>query len=835
MRAGISEDETAESAREKLRESVAAHVPDADEREWLEPRLGHLLGLAERAAHDREDLFSAWRLFFERLADVNPTVLVFEDLQWADPGLLDFIDYLLEWSRNHPIFVLALTRPELHEKRAGWGAAKRNSSTLLLEPLSPAAMEQLLDGLVPGLPDDLRAQILQRAEGVPLYAVETLRMLLDQSLLERRGDTFAVTGSVAALEVPETLHALIAARLDGLGPDERRLLQDASVLGKSFTKEGVASLSGLDRDEVERLLSSLTRKEILTLQADPRSPERGQYVFLQDLLKRVAYETQAKKDRKARHLAAAAHLEQATGSAEQEAVAVVAAHYLDAHRAAPDAEDAPAIKAKAAACLAQAGERAQALAATEEARNYLEQAAELTDDGLQRASLLERAGLAATDVGPFADAVRLFAQAVELYRAEGEVHAAARAAAWQGFSTWQGGDLEGGSRLLEESLETVADEEPDADLAELAEVRARLRFFLGDVEGASTRVERALEIAEALYVPGVLVDALNTKHLVLGASGREEEALALLQRAIELGRQHDLGHRLLRALYNLSYQMTVRDDNRAAVQIDLECLEIARRRGDRVGEMMANGHLGYAYYALGDWDEVDRILAELDSSNVDRSVLDRVGIGIPLLVGRGDLAEARSRLEEGDSSRTSGEIQQRAGYLLCEGWLLTAEGRPAEGLAAFREALALEDRLQPRHPFTKYTLIGALEAALAVPDLDAASELLDLWEAMRPVDRTPLLEAHWERARAALAVARGDADSAEPSLAKSLEIFRKLEMPYDVGTSLVAQAEWLVGRDREAEAEPLVAEAREIFQRLRARPMLERLAALESRGAAVSA
>ena len=181
------------------------------------------------------------------------------------------------------------------------------------------------------------------------------------------------------------------------------------------------------------------------------------------------------------------------------------------------------------------------------------------------------------------------------------------------------------------------------------------------------------------------------------------------------------------------------------------------------------------------------------------------------------------------------EVQHRAGYLLCEGWLLTAEGRPAEGLAAFREALALEDRLQPRHPFTKYTLIGALEAALAVPDLDAASELLDLWEAMRPVDRTPLLEAHWERARAALAVARGDADSAEPSLAKSLEIFRKLEMPYDVGTSLVAQAEWLVGRDREAEAEPLVAEAREIFQRLRARPMLERLAALESRGAAVSA
>jgi class 3 adenylate cyclase len=216
MRAGIVEDEASGAALAKLGACVEEHVPDPEERAWLEPRLAHLLGLAERTAPDRVDLFSAWRLLFERLSDRYPTVLVFEDLQWADASLLDFIEHLLDWSRSHSLFVLALTRPELSESRRGWGAG-RNSTTLALEPLSGTAMEALLDGLVPGLPDDARGQILDRAEGVPLYAVETVRMLLDRGLLERRGESYVLAGPVERLDVPETLHALVAARLDGLG------------------------------------------------------------------------------------------------------------------------------------------------------------------------------------------------------------------------------------------------------------------------------------------------------------------------------------------------------------------------------------------------------------------------------------------------------------------------------------------------------------------------------------------------------------------------------------------------------------------------------------------
>ncbi len=130
----------------------------------------------------REELFSAWRLFFERLAAKQPTILVFEDMQWADTSLLDFVEYLLEWSRNHALYVVTLARPELVDRHPSWGAGKRNFTSVSLEPLAPGAMEQLLDGLVPGLPDEIREQILQRSEGVPLYAVETVRMLLDRGL-----------------------------------------------------------------------------------------------------------------------------------------------------------------------------------------------------------------------------------------------------------------------------------------------------------------------------------------------------------------------------------------------------------------------------------------------------------------------------------------------------------------------------------------------------------------------------------------------------------------------------------------------------------------------------
>jgi hypothetical protein len=329
MRARIAEAEDQESAFAKLRAAIEEFVPDAEERKWIEPRLANLVGLEEQTTSERSELFSAWRLFFERLADKNPTVLVFEDLQWADKGLVDFIEYLLEWSRNHPLFVMTLARPELADRHSAWGSGKRNFTSLYLEPLADGAMKALLDGLVPGLPSELTAEILARAEGVPLYAVETVRMLIDRGLLVREGARYRVSGDVPTLEVPETLHALIAARLDGLTAEERQVIQHAAILGKTFTKAGVGAITGRPETDVEPLLNALVRKEVLGLQADPRGPERGQYGFLQDLVRRVAYQTLSKRERKGLHLAAAQWLE-SSWSDEHEIVEILASHYVEA-------------------------------------------------------------------------------------------------------------------------------------------------------------------------------------------------------------------------------------------------------------------------------------------------------------------------------------------------------------------------------------------------------------------------------------------------------------------------------------------------------------------------
>src|SRR6266705_3084452 len=274
-RAGILEGEDRASAMVKLHEAVERYVSDPGDRRFVEPRLAHLIGLEERTAPDKTDLFAGWRLFFERLAEHNPVLMVFEDLQWADPSLLEFLDYLLEWSRNFPIFLLTLARPGT--QGTSLAAAKRNATLIYLEPLPRPAMERLLTGLVPGLPGELTHQILDRAEGVPLYAVETVRMLLDRGLLVEDGPVYRVTGPIEDLEVPETLQALIAARLDGLSQEERRLVQDASVLGRTFSLAAATALSGLGERGLEPMLASLVAKEVLTIQADPRSPERGQY------------------------------------------------------------------------------------------------------------------------------------------------------------------------------------------------------------------------------------------------------------------------------------------------------------------------------------------------------------------------------------------------------------------------------------------------------------------------------------------------------------------------------------------------------------------------------
>jgi predicted ATPase len=512
----------------------------------VEPRLAHFLGLEERALGDARDLYAAWRVYFERMAAQLTTVLVFEDLQWADSGLLDFIEYLLEWSRNSPILVVTLARPEFGESRPGWGTGKRGLTSLFLEPLSTEAMGDLLNGMVPGLPEDLRALILDRAAGVPLYAVETVRMLIHRGLLVEERGAYRAHGSLEALEVPESLHALIAARLDSLAPLERSLLQDAAVLGKSFTANAVSAVTNIPEPDVEPVLASLVGKDLLAIQSDPRSPERGQYVFVQDLIRSVAHGTLARRERKLRHLAAATYLASAWTD-EEEIAEVVAAHLVEAYDAEPAAADAQEIRDQARLALVRAAEHADSLGGAASAQRYYEHALELADSDETRADLHRRAGKSSRLQGRGAEVRAHIETAQSLYAATGQPLGQAMMLCELAVSDFDEGKVADALRRTQEALATVpdaaTDDEHEATLANIEARLARFMYFSSDYDAALPHVERALQIAETADLWDVLALALDTKGSILAARGRRIEAEVIIRGALNLALEHDLTER----------------------------------------------------------------------------------------------------------------------------------------------------------------------------------------------------------------------------------------------------------------------------------------------------
>ena len=557
MRARIAEDEPPEESLAKLASVLEEIVTDPEERAFVEPRLQHLLGLTERVAPDREDLFSAWRLFVERMADENPVIMVFEDIHWADAALIEFVEYLLDWSRTHRIYIVTLARPEVSARHPGWGANLRNFTSLTLEPLPDEAIDNLLRGLVPGLPDEAVTRIRERADGIPLYAVETVRMLLDRGLVERGETGYAVTGDLTALDVPETLHALIAARLDGLEPDERQLLQNAAVLGKTFAPRGIATIGGADEEAIAPLLASLVRKEMLVLDSDPRSPERGQYGFVQALIQRVAYETLSRHDRKAKHLAAAVLPLGAVGDRRR--------RDRGGDRRAP-ARRLPC-RSRRRRCRRDQGERPPVALTRGRTRGRARcsgrRAARVRERGGagRRASGSSAAARARRRArtgsgpnrrrrGPPEERVR----AVRRSRRDPRPRARRRGAGSHALAARRN---RRGTRADGTAFAVLAGDEPDADVAMLAAQLGRLHYFAGDRPSASERIERALDIAEALTLPAVLASALNTKSLIL--QHRPHEAEALLREALRISLDSDLIPEALRAYNNLVIKLDAAD------------------------------------------------------------------------------------------------------------------------------------------------------------------------------------------------------------------------------------------------------------------------------------
>jgi class 3 adenylate cyclase/tetratricopeptide (TPR) repeat protein len=598
-RAGLTEDDDEATTRARITATLDEYIADADERERIGPALLSLLGVEDAPAGGRDALFPAWRLFFERIAERGTTVLVFEDLQWADAGLLDFIDHLLDWSRGLPIMVVTLARPEIFDRRPDWGAGRRQLTALALEPLTDQAVRELLEGLVPGLPADALAAIVGRAEGVPLYAVEMVRGLLADGLVERRGETYAVVGDMSRLRVPDSLRSLIASRLDALEPDDRALLQDAAVLGQVFSADSLAAITGTDAEALTLRLRDLGRRELVDVETDPRSPERGQYRFVQSLIREVAYGTLARRDRRSRHLAVARHYE---SLGDDELAGALASHYLSAHEASDEGAEADAIAAQARIALAAAAQRAAGLGAHAQAIRHLEQALAITTDSRERATLLDRAATSAT-AAALPDARRYAEAAIEACRETGDGTAGAAATVRLARVLLDASEITGAIETLETLVpEAEALGDPEI-LAGLFANLSRAHMRMGEPEAAIAAADRALSLAERENLDLVVAEALGNKASSLSQLGRRRESLALYEAALAIATSVDRPLEL-RLRNNFSSGLAD-DDPRRAIEVLRETIEIARDIGDRgIYDWQIGNVAAYCWSTGDDWDGI---------------------------------------------------------------------------------------------------------------------------------------------------------------------------------------------------------------------------------------
>ena len=800
-RAEIAENDPVATAREKLGRLVETFVADEREQRLVLPRLEHLLGLAERSG-ELGDLFSGWRLFFERLAEVHPVALVFEDLQWADHGLLDFIDHLLEWSGESAIFVLALARPEVLERRPAWRADAH-----VLRPLTDADMHALLGGLVPGLPEEAVDRISARADGIPLYAVETVRMLLDRGLLRQDGAVYAVSGDVDDVQVPETLHALVASRLDGLTPDERRLTQDASVLGMTFPAEGLAELSGLPLRETTALLDGLVAKQVFGVELDPRSPERGNYGFLQALLKTVAYGTLGRRDRKARHLAAAAFLERSHGGAADDHAEVLATHYTEAVRADPDAPDAPALRAKAMETLAEAGRRALSFGLGSEARGWFELAADLATEPHRQAELLDQAGrasiLADEDV-----AVEVLERAAGLFEAAGDARAAIISRARRTELAFMRGDTAGAVSELRAALDALGGAEVDDDQAFIAALLARCELIAGIAEEGLEHIDIALRHAERAGDLHLIADALVTRGSLLDISARPQEGIGLLRHALTLAQANGETRVVLRAHNNLANILGRTGRHiEALVHLD-EATELAERQGDRGFLGLLAGERLKQLVPLGRWDEA----VAIPTGGRDWVYEEILRILVPVFLGRGE----HDRVAE---AAASASVDIDDPEVMADVVMATAAAQRDGGDAAAGLATAegfLDTTLSLSLPLSLFYEL--LECAAEAGETERGEAAVSKVLGLGAIYASPLLHGRIAAFRGRAALQRGDAAAAEAELERAVGLLREAAVPFELARALLD-----LGVIRGAP--DALDEARRIFTELGAEPWLARVPA----------
>ncbi|HEU4672292.1 MAG TPA: AAA family ATPase [Candidatus Limnocylindrales bacterium] len=771
--AGIVEGDATPEVEAKLRAAAGEMVP-GDDRDWVVAALRPLVGLetAEAdAGRRREESFAAWRRFFEGMAERRPLVLVFEDLHWADDGLLDFVDHLVDWASDVPILVVCTARPELLERRPGWGGGRANSLTLGVSPLSEADSARLLSLALgtPVLEASTQALLLERASGNPLYAEQFARLLAER-------------GSIDDAALPETVQGLIAARLDTLAPTEKAILQDASVVGKVFWAGALGEVA--DRSAV---LHGLERKEFIRRERRSSVAGDDEYAFRHVLVRDVAYGQIPRADRAARHLATAAWIEALDNPGDT--AELIAHHYTAVAELSPGGLP-EAVRPAARTAFEEAGDRALALGAYGVAAGFYRAALDLAaEDAPGRGRLLFHLGRSL--FGRSGEGRAELEAAVPLLETVGDRTGAAEAEANLTVIAWTAADPAWRPHL-DRAMALVADVPPSRAKATVLATRARRLVVAGDNGPGLDAAREALAMADELGAEEVRAHALNS--------------IGLAKRALGLGDGYDELRESVAIYQTLnSIDITSALNNLgSALEGDGRLMEAvaAAREATRASLRFGGGPwLEWMRYdevdtdfVLGDWpaalEGANALIAEAAEGK------EHYLVGSPLLIrsfiraaqgdSAGSIADAEAALA---IARRLGDSQSVVPALAATLFAYVDAGQTDRARAFADEFLANQTgRLvfrAPSYVVWACAVVGSLDSLLG-----------------RFVDRR---RTRW--LEAAERVAAGDWPGA-------VDVYATIESPGDVAFAHLRAGEQLVAAERRAEADGHLAAALEFYRRV---------------------
>jgi class 3 adenylate cyclase/tetratricopeptide (TPR) repeat protein len=818
---GILETDDQETATTKL----GAALTEGPDREWLRQRLLPLVGVDASSKAEREELFTAWRTFLETVAEQTPTVLVFEDIHWADDAMLAFLEHLADRVEGVPLLIVCTTRPELYDRHATFAAGLHNANRINLAPLSDAETADLVARLLdtPAIPENLRGPIVERAEGNPLYVEELLRLLRDRGLLVPAPEGWELR-SDEELPLPGSIQALIAARLDTLPAERKALLADAAVVGKVFWAGAVASMGDHDAAEVTDALRELSRKELVRPARRSSMAGESEYAFWHVLTRDVAYAQLPRASRAAKHVAAAAWLQDVAGDRVEDVADVLAHHYataLDLARAAGTAEQAVELEEPARRFLALAGRRAVSLDLAA-AINSFERALALTPAGHpDRAGALWEFGDVAVGGARFAEARAAFEEAAALFEERADTGGQARATLGLAAAWFRLGDNARRGELTERALALLESLPAGPDLVEVLAETAANRYFEGRPDLGLPDAERAVKLTLELGLDtGYRSLTLGRRALCRVGLG-DPGGLDDLREAIALGTS--IGHGVgALAQLNLASVLGLFEGPAAALEANRAGISYASARGIKtLVDWMTAGTID-CLVDLGEFGEALERIDELEARTDEENVVNLWHTRVPrarvaTLCGHADTVEGVLPWLE-SASRDLVHVQWVVPGLAAAAGVHAALGRldEARGLLAEVEAYP-----NARNEATYAIWLPELvRVALAAGDQDLAGRLVD---GVQP--RWPLSEHSLATANAALSEQSGKTEAAVTGYAEAASRWAMFGVVAERAFALLGHGRCLATLGK-AEAEAPLLEARKLFSSLQAEPALRETDAL---------